>query len=415
MYTKEEFVGLEEKALKRLAISSLVFMVIIIFLSISIVKYENVPTYANTVEEIQELEEKEEESENDDLFEVEQHYKEEPLKAVIKSSQNIKKRLGDTYIQIAKGEKIKTVSVLEDLYMQKKIRIRISGLSEKSIVPDSIMRMSQGELFEGSPILKVVEKTIKKKKKIQVIQEIEPTGDVVQTMDIVYEWMEKDSFYNVDIELGLDHIYAYELFEDKEYLYINLVDLHEVYDKILVIDIGHGGSDDGTDSFRDVIKEKDMNLKIGLYLKELLEKEEIKVYYTRLTDEKVYLNPRVNLANEVRANFFLSIHCNSSTLTQPYGTEVLYSTSPTDSVISSQRLAGICQNELINILGTRDRGIIKRNDIYILKKSKVPAALYELVFISNPEDLEFIMKEENQKKMAQGIYNGIIKSYELLK
>ena len=66
-----------------------------------------------------------------------------------------------------------------------------------------------------------------------------------------------------------------------------------MYDRILVIDAGHGGLDSGAVSKDGRIYEKNLNLGIILALKELLDKENIKVYYTRIQDNKVYLRPRV--------------------------------------------------------------------------------------------------------------------------
>jgi N-acetylmuramoyl-L-alanine amidase len=62
-----------------------------------------------------------------------------------------------------------------------------------------------------------------------------------------------------------------------------------------------------------------------------------------------------------------------------------------------------------------NRGIVENNEIYIIGKSKVPIALIEVGFMTNEEDLEYIVDRSNQKKMAEYIYNGIMAAFSELK
>ncbi|MBL7831794.1 MAG: N-acetylmuramoyl-L-alanine amidase, partial [Saprospiraceae bacterium] len=93
--------------------------------------------------------------------------------------------------------------------------------------------------------------------------------------------------------------------------------------RTIVIDAGHGGHDPGTVNFKK--KEKDITLGIALKTGELIKKnfKDIKVIYTRKTDEFIDLKKRAQIANQARADLFISIHCNAIETNQEnfYGTE----------------------------------------------------------------------------------------------
>ena len=204
------------------------------------------------------------------------------------------------------------------------------------------------------------------------------------------------------------------MYQDSENIYIDLKRPKDVYDKIVVIDAGHGGTDPGTYSQGQVHYEKEINLSIVLYLKELLDKEGIKVYYTRTSDETIYLNPRVNFANDVEADFFISIHCNGSESSEPSGAEVLYNDIKMDNGFQSKQLAQICLEELTNVTHKVNRGLVAGEDILIVNKAKMPISLLEVGFMSNSEEMDFLLQENNRRDIAKGIYKAIIKAYEEL-
>jgi N-acetylmuramoyl-L-alanine amidase len=227
---------------------------------------------------------------------------------------------------------------------------------------------------------------------------------LVKSVDLIYKKNTDGQTYNAIFNITLDTIYVYNIYENDTYIYIDFLKPHDVYNKIIVIDAGHGGDDVGTYTSEMKYFEKNINLDIVLELKKLLDKDNsIKVYYTRTTDKKVYLNPRINIANNLKADYFISVHCNSNNDSRPNGTEVLYK--------KSKKFATVCLNNLVNETGAKSLGIVKDNNIHIFKKSKVPIALIEVAFMSNNKDLNYLIKEKNQKKVAQGIYNAINSMY----
>lgn len=216
------------------------------------------------------------------------------------------------------------------------------------------------------------------------------------------------------IEIALDQVYELETSYDSDYFYLNFIDPHEIYDKIVVIDAGHGGRAPGATIKG--INEKDIDLAIVLQLKEIFDQsdENIGVYYTRTDDSNPTFDQRVQLANKVNADIFISIHNNSTRsgrMSSIKGTQVMYSESDTDE-LGSRYLAEICMEEVTAMTGSVDKGFVEGDSIYIIRTSEVPVALIEVGFMTNQEELDNLNSEEYQKKTAQGIYNAIIRAFE---
>lgn len=240
--------------------------------------------------------------------------------------------------------------------------------------------------------------------------------DPLEDMALVTEEQENGSF-TTSVLMTLDTVYAYEVYEDEWNYYISLLRPKDVYSKIIVIDAGHGALDAGTYSEGYVYLEKNINLNILLYLKEILdEQEEIKVYYTRTTDRKPSLSQRVELANNVEADFFLSVHCNASESKSLNGTEVLYSAAQNSwEGMNSKKFAQICMDKLDQYLGLKNRGLVPRDhNVTIIQDAQVPVALAEVAFMSNKADMEVLAKEETQRNIAQALYEAILDGYAAL-
>jgi N-acetylmuramoyl-L-alanine amidase len=216
------------------------------------------------------------------------------------------------------------------------------------------------------------------------------------------------------IALALDRVYELESEYADGNVYLSFLDPHDVYDKVVVIDAGHGGRDGGADKLG--VTEKEINLAILLELKDIFADsgENIGVYYTRTDDSNPSLDQRVQLANKSGADLFVSIHNNSShngSLSSLNGTEVMYSESD-DSILSSKRFAQICQDHLTAALGSKDIGLLEGDSIYIIRTSEAPVALIEVGFITNREELGKLTTADYQKLAAQSIYDAIEQAFE---
>ena len=213
----------------------------------------------------------------------------------------------------------------------------------------------------------------------------------------------------INLDKACEHIYSFQ----GRFLCVEFKELHEVYDKVIVVDAGHGGRMPG--AVKKGIKEKDINLDIILALKELLDdvdEKKLKVFYTRLEDVNPSLAERADMANKLEADLFISVHNNASasgTFNGENGTMVLYSPDETNL---SKRLAEICLENVNASTGSKNLGLVKADDIYIVRSSEVPVALIEVGYMSNVEELNKLCDPAYQKLAAQGIYNAIMQAFE---
>lgn len=206
-------------------------------------------------------------------------------------------------------------------------------------------------------------------------------------------------------------VYTYECIQNKESVTIQLVKPREKYNQIVVIDIGHGGTDAG--AVANGLKEKDINYNQGMALFKLLEADpNIKVYMTREFDVYPTLQFRSQLANDIGADLFVSLH-NNSAASHVVGTETLYFPSTTDQ--TSKTIAGIVQNKIIQYCGTVNRGIKPRSDLYVLKTTNMPAILIETGFISNATEAQLINSPSFINTWSQAVYEAIVEGMKSVK
>jgi len=187
--------------------------------------------------------------------------------------------------------------------------------------------------------------------------------------------------------------------------------------KIIAIDPGHGGSDPGAVGPNKVL-EKNITLAIAKKLQKKLEKAGAKVVMTRQDDRDVFgkraetardeLNARATIANNNKADVFLSIHVDSFTNPTAGGTTVYYyQKTPYDAL-----LAQTLKTNLVKAIGREDRGA-KPANFYVIKRSLMPAALIEVAFISNPEEEKLLNTPNFQERVADGLVEGLKQFFEL--
>ena len=215
---------------------------------------------------------------------------------------------------------------------------------------------------------------------------------------------------NSEIIISENKIFAYDIYEDEKNIYIKAVNPKEKYKNILVIDAGHGGNDTGTRN--NELNEKDLTFDISQKVLSLFDndfdRENIKVYATRLCDKKVSLSERVKVANDV-GDLFISVHINSSPSNpDANGTEVFYceQNNRVNKNFCSRDLANVMLKNLIDELKSFNRGV-KSNNFYVIKNTEIPAVLCEIGFITNQDEFEKLSSDEYRFKTALAIYNGV--------
>ena len=168
----------------------------------------------------------------------------------------------------------------------------------------------------------------------------------------------------------------------------------------VVLDAGHGGGDAGCEF--DGVSEKDITLSVTLRAAEKLREEGVTVILTREDDTDVSLDERCRIANNVGADLFVSIHCNSYTEdTSVSGFEGYYHNGT-----KGQRLAEYIL-EAASALGVKTRNV-KDENFQVIRDTTMPAALMEIGFLSNPSERVMLQTEEYQNTIAQAITDGVL-------
>ncbi|NEZ49089.1 N-acetylmuramoyl-L-alanine amidase [Clostridium botulinum] len=176
----------------------------------------------------------------------------------------------------------------------------------------------------------------------------------------------------------------------------------------VAIDPGHGGYDSGAPGHKGVL-EKNVALAVGLKLGEVLKNSGIDVVYTRTSDKcpwpsnkNAELQMRCDIANNAKADYFVSIHCNSAETASANGIETYYDKDSGRGYTLGKNI----QNELVNEFGYRDRGV-KPCNFYVVKHTKMQAVLVELEFISNYNREQILNNPAYQQRYAEAIAKGI--------
>jgi N-acetylmuramoyl-L-alanine amidase len=214
--------------------------------------------------------------------------------------------------------------------------------------------------------------------------------------------------------------------------------------RTVVIDPGHGGEETGAKGPAGTL-EKDIALQIARRVKALLVNNlGLQVFMTRERDEYVDLDTRTAVANNYKADVFISIHANASRARSAAGTEVyflsyqasdeesrrlaqsegalpeavpgttgapdlaliLWDMAQAEHLEESSALASRIQEELAAARGAEGRGV-KQAPFRVLVGAAMPATLVEVAFISNPEEEKLLLSDAFQAKVANAILRGV--------
>ncbi|SDZ92330.1 N-acetylmuramoyl-L-alanine amidase family protein [Psychroflexus halocasei] len=217
----------------------------------------------------------------------------------------------------------------------------------------------------------------------------------------------------------------------------------------IVLDAGHGGEDSGNTG--NGYSEKDIALKIVLKMGELLSSyDDINVIYTRDKDVFIPLHERAQIANEAKADLFVSVHCNAHT-SNAYGAEtfvlglhrnkdnldiamkensvikleddyevkydgfdpespesyIVFSLMQEEFLDQSILLADFVQKQFTGVLNRKDRKV-KQAGFLVLRETYMPSVLVETGFLTNKAEGRFLNSKKGQEKMSNAIIDGLI-------
>jgi N-acetylmuramoyl-L-alanine amidase len=196
----------------------------------------------------------------------------------------------------------------------------------------------------------------------------------------------------------------------EDYYHIRILHPSERYQRIVMIDPGHGGRHPG--AVRNNVRESDLVLSVTRKLLQLIANDGfIRAYTTRNSDVYVSLTDRAQMGNDV-ADMFVSIHFNAANSTAVNGTETYYRANSHDEfrALTSRRLAEIMHRNQLASLGTNDRQVRTAN-FAVLRYSTIPAVLLEPAFMSNPAEFARIQSTEFQWALARAIYNSMLEAF----
>ncbi len=214
--------------------------------------------------------------------------------------------------------------------------------------------------------------------------------------------------------------------------------------RTIVIDPGHGGKDPGARGIRRT-EEKDITLKVGLQLREILSKQPgLRVLMTRDRDVFIELEDRAKFANRNEADLFVSIHVNSHPSRTVKGIEIYHFGEAKDQralevaarengtpigntavgweylvadllttkkIEESLELAWNAKEAMVSQMNGQyvviDHGV-KTAPFYVLRFTSMPSILAEIAYISNPDEEDLIRKPAFVRDVAQSLYQGIV-------
>ena len=214
--------------------------------------------------------------------------------------------------------------------------------------------------------------------------------------------------------------------------------------KDIIIDAGHGGKDPGAIG-RTGIKEKDVVLDISMRLYKELKARGYNVHLTRKDDTFISLAKRTEIASNLNADLFISVHANANTTRSVHGLEI-YTLKDLDALemneaqrkdnhrllfnnlemdrknnnlnrivadllythkqTESTRLAPFMADNTSKYIRARNRGM-KKARFFVLRNTLIPAVLVEVGYLTNPREERLLMNNQYRHKIAQGIVKSI--------
>lgn len=237
--------------------------------------------------------------------------------------------------------------------------------------------------------------------------EHEISGNREQIEQGIYEQVSE----GVMLKFRLTGIFEYRTILENNDLYVSFLTPREMYDRIVVIDPACGGLDAGYET--EELAEKDLNLGIAKKLKERLDQSDIKAYYTRMDDVNPSENERIMLANETKADMYIRIQADHKEDAALYGTTAIYNGDYFIPGFGSVELADYLEREVVTAIKGKALGLQEAgSEEYALLNITVPAAAVKAGCLSNKQEALLLGREEYQEKIAEGIYQAILKIYE---
>ncbi len=188
----------------------------------------------------------------------------------------------------------------------------------------------------------------------------------------------------------------------------------------IFIDQGHNPQNPNSGAEANGVREQDINFEVGIRLAELLRVNgNFAVELSRPTPETQLgsnqtasstssLRTRVQAANQWKADYFISLHCNANPNPQANGSEAYVYQRQGEAYPFAENIL----DEMARVTGLRNRGVMINQALYVLRRTTMPAVLVEMGFITNPEEAQLLATRP--ELFAEGIYQGILRYFGLI-
>jgi N-acetylmuramoyl-L-alanine amidase len=212
------------------------------------------------------------------------------------------------------------------------------------------------------------------------------------------------------LKFSLTDIFEYRSILEEDQLYVEFVPPREMYERIIVIDPAFGGSETGHEG--NGMAEKDIVLAIAARVKERLDAEDIKVYYTRMDDNDLSEDRRVRIANNTKADLLIRIEADAADDSLVHGTTAVYNEDFFIPGFGSIELADALERSVVSNIRGKAVGLVAAGEgDYVIRQATVPAAAIRVGYLTNTQEAILLQKEDYLDKIAEGIYQAIMEVY----
>lgn len=231
-------------------------------------------------------------------------------------------------------------------------------------------------------------------------------GNCESVMDGRFE-AEED---RVCLRFALNGVYEYRSIFENHTLYVEFVPSKEMYEKIIVIDPAYGGEEHGVTV--DGIFSKNITLDVAKALKTMFDESDIKVYYTRMDDSNPAASDRVELAAATKADMMIRIEVSGDENSKLYGTSAVYNSKFFIPGFGNVELADLLEREVVTSISGKACGLFEsEQEDQVVNSATVPAAAIRVGYLTNSQEAILLQREDYIKRIAEGIYNAVIKAY----
>lgn len=212
------------------------------------------------------------------------------------------------------------------------------------------------------------------------------------------------------LRFALDGVYEYRSIFEDHILYVEFVPPKEAYEKIVVVDPAYGGEETGVAA--ENVLSKDITLNIAKALKARFDESDVKVYYTRMDDSNPAAADRMELSSATKADMLIRIEVSGDENSKLYGTTAVYNSHFFIPGFGNVELADLLEREVVTSISGKAAGLTEATaEDEVISGATVPAAAIRVGYLTNGQEAILLQREDYIERIADGIYNAVMKAY----